>query len=48
MEMDEGVVAITDEEQDQAEVEAFTKIVEKYVIANPAKSLKIKCRLVRK
>lgn len=36
-----GIVAITDQEQDQAEVEAFTKIVEKYVIANPAKSIKM-------
>ncbi len=36
-----GIVAVTDQEQDQAEVEAFTKIVEKYVLTHPAKSIKL-------
>lgn len=36
-----GVVAITDEEQDQAEVEAFTNIVAKFVLPYPGNTIKM-------
>ncbi|MEO5998197.1 MAG: hypothetical protein ABIN89_15735 [Chitinophagaceae bacterium] len=37
----QGIVAITDEEQDRAEVDAFTKIVAYYVQSNRQKSIKM-------
>ena len=36
-----GIVAITDEEQDEAEVDAFTKIVAKFVLPHLNKSIKM-------